>query len=347
MPPTRQMVEAAQWAADQFGAGLPGNRAVRNAFMAWWAAEDGWDWPTNSRNNPGNLRPGGDDAGSVGITGQGGFASWKPVGFYVYATPGDGVAMMVQRIKRSAHYPGIRAAIAKVAAGGATGVAICVAVGRSPWGTNTPTMIGALAVASHAGASPTGTGWATTHPLGASAGGGQGGGISPVSYTGGGSTTLAAYAGIAPDRSDNLWDVVKSLVNGPTSKFARQETGKGITGAQLVADANLFVQYLVNKGQLLTQVEGLPSAPGPFGSSPSAGSITIPINADGSPDMAAIRADPASQVNVPNVDTAAAAIGALPGQLLGTLGPAFRTAGFTVVALVLIVLGLYLVATSE
>ncbi len=166
------MIEAAQWAADRFAAGQPGNRAVRNTFLAWWAAEDGWGWPTNGRNNPGNLRPSGDGTGSVGVTGQGQYATWRPKNFYVYATPGDGVAMMVQRIQRSANYPGIRAAVAQVAAGSAGASAIARAVGKSPWGTNTPTMLAALVVANATGATPTGTGWATVHPLGRGAGGG-------------------------------------------------------------------------------------------------------------------------------------------------------------------------------
>lgn len=181
----RRMVEAAQWAADSLvGRSAPGNRQVRDAMMAWWAAEDGWDWPTNSRNNPGNLRPAGDDTGSVGVTGAGAFASWHPANFYVYATPGDGVAMMVQRVKRSSHYPGIRSAIARAGTGQGTAVGIVRAVGSSPWGTNTPTMLATLIVARRAGNSPTGTGWATVHPLGVGSGSlpvGQ-----PISSPGGG-----------------------------------------------------------------------------------------------------------------------------------------------------------------
>ncbi len=161
------MVEAAQWAADQFAAGKPGNRAVRNAFIAWWACEDGYDWPTNSRNNPGNLRPAGDSTGSVGVTAS---------NFYIYATPGDGVAMHVQRVKRSTHYPMIRSAISQVANNQVGPAAIADAVGRSPWGTNAPCMrsaLGYIAKQIDYAASPTGTGWATVHRLGAGAGGGS------------------------------------------------------------------------------------------------------------------------------------------------------------------------------
>jgi hypothetical protein len=327
------LLEAAQWAADSFAAGAPGNRNVRDAFVAWWACEDGYDWPTNSRNNPGNLRPAGDDTGSVGVTAS---------NFYIYATPGDGVAMHVQRVKRSNHYAGIRTAIAAVAAGRSGPTAIANAVGASPWGTNAPCMRGAIAsVARQTKGKPTprGTGWATVHRLGPGAGGGSGVPAGIPASTGGAMTTLAAYANVSPSRNDNLWDVVKSLVT-PSGRFTRDETANGVSGAALVADAAAFVNYLVNKGQLLEQVAGLPSLP--IDTTPNAGEIQIPVDAHGRPDMARIRGDAASSVNLPSTDTLGAGL-AVAGQAIGS---AIGQAGFTVVVMGgivgLLVLGAYL-----
>lgn len=181
-----QMLEAAQWAADQFGGGIP----RRNAFVAWWACEDGYKWPTNGRNNPGNMRPPGSYAGVVGITPRVG-----PLGgFFIFDTPANGVAAMVHEIQTSTHYGGIRTALA-----GGNAQAIATAVGKSPWGTNSPCMLSALKSISSS-PTPTGTGWQNVNPL-------KGSGGAPVTAPG------------APAQAPQAGPVVLAIANARTASL--------------------------------------------------------------------------------------------------------------------------------
>lgn len=157
------MVEAAAYAADRLAASLStggrgttgGRLALRNGILAWWACEEGWRWPPNSRNNPGNIRPGLESSRAIGTDAR---------NFLIFRTPRDGVDAFIDLILRGSPYQGIRTAIANILVGQAGSSALATAVGRSPWGTNAPCMLGAVVVAQAAGATPTGTNWAGGAP---------------------------------------------------------------------------------------------------------------------------------------------------------------------------------------
>lgn len=157
------MVEAAGYAADRLavslstgGRGTAGGRlALRNGILAWWACEEGWRWPPNSRNNPGNIRPGLESSRAIGTDAK---------NFLIFRTPRDGVDAFVDLILRGSMYQGIRTAIANILVGQADSSALATAVGRSPWGTNAPCMLGAVVVTQAVGATPTGTNWAGGAP---------------------------------------------------------------------------------------------------------------------------------------------------------------------------------------
>lgn len=153
VPPA--MAEAASYAASRLASALSAGRGspagiagVRSAVLAWWACENGWRWPPNARNNPGNIRPGLESSRSIGVDAR---------NFLVFATPQAGVDAFVDLIVRGAPYAGVRSAIAGVLAGGSPTL-IANAVGASPWGTNGGCMRSALPTASSASAG-SGTGW--------------------------------------------------------------------------------------------------------------------------------------------------------------------------------------------
>lgn len=304
-----QMLEAAQWAADQFGGGIQ----RRNAFVAWWACEDGYKWPTNSRNNPGNMRPGGTYRGVVGVTPRVG-----PLGgFFVFDTPADGVAAMVQAIETSVHYPGIRAALA-----GGNAQAIAKAVGASPWGTNSPCMLSALK-AIPSTATPTGTGWQTVNR--------QAG----VASTGGSGVTLAsapAPAATAPLQIPLRQIFVTAYHLPPTYILDQYYASQWVEGMveQYGSVGGALLNPQTIEGQDAVSQAALQAAIKPY-----IGQAVGNLPASISVSVAAPNADPVTAV--------AQAIAALPD----TLGNIAIHLGQGLVIAVLIVLGLYVLVTAD
>jgi hypothetical protein len=166
-------------------------------------------------------------------------------------------------------------------------------------------------------------------------------------------TTLAAYAGIPPDRRDNLNDVIRELViiNGAPDrppyggKFAREQLALGHSGADLVQRADTFLAYVTQAAGLGLNVLGIPSAPGPFGMTVTAGDIRLPITGSGAIDVDAMAGKLAAGGGFDpfGVGGIAAAIGAVPAALANVLTNGLMLA----MILVMIILGLYLVVTSQ